>query len=110
MTLADPSRLRRAVSLAQSVIAVVAIGALFYWPRSERTVLVVPIGAPANAVIADLISSHDLRLVSRGRWNGSYVIEGYPNGFSANLLLQGVLTLDAAARGCGPAPTAEIPA
>ena len=93
----------RGIFLCQILIALLGLIVIGYAPRSaDETALIVPLSAAARANLVEVLSQRDVLVLSRGRWEGSYIINGPHPHFAKALFEGGLLILRASAPGCGP--------
>ncbi len=92
-----------AVLIGQVALGVIGMAAFMFAPRTDQPALLYPLTAQAAKALPAIISRPGSAIAARGQVAGSYIVLGERSGFAENLLSRGILTLNAAAPGCGPA-------
>lgn len=94
--------LRQGLPLAgQCAVILVALTALYAFPPADGRMLLLPLTDEARAMLVPVAIGQGARLVEKGPWQGSFLVEGRRDLLAPALLRQGVIALSAQMGGCG---------
>lgn len=95
------SLLRATFLAAQSVLPLFGLIGLYALPPAHGRMLLVPLTQGAKRALAPVAVAQGARLVARGPFAGSLVVEGDRHHLAPALLRRGVIALSADMGGCG---------
>lgn len=95
------------VSAAQAALPLACLAAIGLLPPAQGRVLLVPISPDAQEALIHLATRYGARLVERGPFHGSMIVEGARSDLAAALLPYGILPLRAPRGGCGDVAVAK---
>ena len=85
----------------QLVLMICGVLALYAMPPARGVMLLVPLTANARLLLVPTAIAHGARLVTKGPWAGSLLVQGESARLVGPLLQKGVIPLASGARGCG---------
>lgn len=93
---------RRGLPLAaQCALILFGLLGLYAVPPASGRMLLLPLTDEAQAMVAPVAVAEGARLVSKGPWPGSLLVEGRRDQLVPALLRRGVVALSAQVGGCG---------
>lgn len=93
---------RRGLPLtAQCALVLFGLLGLYAVPPASGRMLLLPLTHEAEATVAPIAVARGARLVAKGPWPGSLLVEGDRDQLVLALLRQGVIALSAQMGGCG---------
>ncbi|MET0248283.1 MAG: hypothetical protein ABW164_00990 [Sphingobium sp.] len=89
------------VGVGQAVLPLACLAAIGVAPPVQGRVLLMPTNQDAKEALIPIATRHGARLVERGPFNGSMIVEGARDDLAVALLAHGILPLRAPRGGCG---------
>ncbi|KQN10166.1 hypothetical protein ASE85_04425 [Sphingobium sp. Leaf26] len=86
---------------AQCTLAIFGLLGLYAVPPASGRMLLLPLTEEAKAAVAPVAVATGARLVAKGPWPGSLLVEGERDALAPALLRRGVIALSAQIGGCG---------
>lgn len=85
----------------QCIVILFGLLGLYAVPPASGRMLLVPLTQEAVAALAPVAVAHGARLVAKGPWAGSLLVEGERDDLAPALLHHGIVALSAQMGGCG---------
>lgn len=97
-----PASFRRGLPLAaQCALILFGLLGLYAVPPASGRMLLLPLTDGARASVASVAVAAGARLVAKGPWPGSLLVDGERDTLAPALLSRGVIALSAQMAGCG---------
>ncbi|NML08892.1 hypothetical protein HHL08_01825 [Sphingobium sp. AR-3-1] len=93
---------RRVLPLAgQCGLILFGLLGLYGFPPTSGRMILLPLTDGARSVLAPVAIANGARLVAKGPWAGSLLVEGRRNELAPALLRRGIVALSTQMSGCG---------
>jgi len=85
----------------QCILILFGLVGLYAVPPASGRMLLLPLTHEAGIALAPVAVAHGARLVAKGPWAGSLLVEGRRDELAPALLRHGIVALSAQMGGCG---------